>query len=483
VTDKSEIDQSIGKQMKAIPTTIKNKTLVEQRRRQIVLAAIKLFSEKGFHKTTLRELAEEAQLSYGNIYDYVGSKEDIFSLIHDYAAKSAIQAIRSSIENVTDPVEKLRRIIRTEFSLMDSLSDAILLIYQDSHILSKPYLHKLLSLEREHLNLIEQTIEECLLTGRLKKCNVRLTANLIKSMIDSWVIKRWDLRGFADRLETEHSILELIFNGIDSRSAVSKHTENSTPRCNPDPRNALYGQSAFIINARTPIGTALCHFLSNAGVRLAVYVDSTVPVRENPVACTASPQPVRTFSAAEYGLMDAALYKAVERQMGRIDICLHEIGVGTVTLGGADARLGADRLAANLRSAEDIAACLQARTGSNQPKRVVYIAPWGWDQFLGPIVHATVQGGVLALTRSLARQTASRGMTVNCVLPGYIGTARPSRLQKQFKDKIKEVTPAGCLGEIRDVVEAVHFLINDSSKYITGQAFKLDGGGAHPPNV
>ena len=61
-----------------IPTTVKNKDLVEKRRRQIVLAAIKLFSKKGFHKTTLKELAEEAGLSHGNVYDYVGSKEDIF---------------------------------------------------------------------------------------------------------------------------------------------------------------------------------------------------------------------------------------------------------------------------------------------------------------------------------------------------------------------------------------------------------------------
>jgi len=68
--------------MRQIPTTIKNQKLVEKRREQILLAAIRLFSRKGFHKTNLRELAEEAGLSAGNIYDYVSSKEDIFYLIH-----------------------------------------------------------------------------------------------------------------------------------------------------------------------------------------------------------------------------------------------------------------------------------------------------------------------------------------------------------------------------------------------------------------
>jgi len=64
--------------MYKIPTTIKSKELVEKRREQIVLAAIKLFAKKGFHKATLRELSDEAGISHGNIYDYVGTKEDIF---------------------------------------------------------------------------------------------------------------------------------------------------------------------------------------------------------------------------------------------------------------------------------------------------------------------------------------------------------------------------------------------------------------------
>jgi len=55
--------------MTIIPTTIKSKKLVEKRREQIALAAINLFSKKGFHKSTLRELSEEAGISHGNIYD------------------------------------------------------------------------------------------------------------------------------------------------------------------------------------------------------------------------------------------------------------------------------------------------------------------------------------------------------------------------------------------------------------------------------
>jgi 3-oxoacyl-[acyl-carrier protein] reductase len=467
--------------MRIIPTTVKNKGLVERRRKQIVLAAVKLFSAKGFHKTTLRELADEAGLSYGNIYDYVGSKEDIFSLIHDYAANLAIRVLKSNIENVTHPAEKLRRIIRTEFNLMDNLSDAILLIYQDTHILSKACLHKLLSLEREHLSLIEQTIEECIQAGLLTKCNVRLTANLIKSMIDSWVIKRWDLRGFADRLEAEKSILKLIFHGISSEQAPTESTPGSKRKSNSVAPIGLHGQTALIINSGTPIGTALCHSLSRAGVKLAVYATPEAVVRENSVVCTSASGPIKLYSAGHDGEMNLSLLKSIEKDMGSIDFYIHDVGLGTLKVAESKAKNKLNGLVANLRSAEEIASIYTSRTNNNQPKRIVYIAPWRWDRFQGHICYATVQGAIVGLTKSMAQHMANRGITVNCVVPGYISTARPSSLQKQFRDKIKATILLGYLGEIRDVVEAVYFLIGDSAKYMTGQVLKINGGGENRP--
>ena len=113
-----------------VPTTVKNKELVEKRRTQIVLAAVKLFAKKGFFKATLRELADEAGISQGNVYGYVGSKEDIFFLLHELAANLADKGLTRSVEDISDPLEKLRRMVRSEFNLMYEWSDAILVIYQ-----------------------------------------------------------------------------------------------------------------------------------------------------------------------------------------------------------------------------------------------------------------------------------------------------------------------------------------------------------------
>ena len=89
-----------------IPTTVKSKALVEKRRNEIIFAAIELFAKtkKGVSRLTLRELAKEAGISHGNIYDYVGTKEDILSLIHDFISGFFKEQIDRSTSGVNEPL-------------------------------------------------------------------------------------------------------------------------------------------------------------------------------------------------------------------------------------------------------------------------------------------------------------------------------------------------------------------------------------------
>ena len=462
--------------MKQIPTTIKNKDLVEKRRGQIVLAAIKLFSQKGFHKTTLRELADETGLSYGNIYDYIGSKEDIFSLIHDYAANLTMRALRESIKNVIDPIEKLRRIVRAEFNLMDQMADAILLIYQESHILSKPFLYKLLEKERQHVELIEQAIEESLKTGQLRDCNVRLTANFIKSMIDTWVIERWDLRGYVNRLEAERFILELILNGLLSERRTKTSSEDELQQRHGEIPIGLRGQTALIENSGTPIGTALCNSLLSCGVKLSLHSGPLNPSRENPIACDHDSENVRFYSSAEHGPLNAALFNKIEKKLGHLDIYIHDLGLGTLDIVSSKNPDAGCHLDTNLRAAEDIASQFQSDPKRKSPQRLLFIAPWSWDRYVDSIRFEIVKAGIIALTKTLANQVAGRGINVNCIVPGFIKTTRPSTLEKQVGDEVQGQIPSGAMGEIGDLVEAMLFLSGDNAKYITGQILNVSGG-------
>lgn len=465
----------ISKQMNRIPTTVKNKELVEKRRNQIVLAAIKLFSQKGYHKATLRELAEEAGLSYGNVYDYVGSKEDIFSLIHDYAANLTVQALQDSIANVTDPVEKLRRIVRAEFKLMDQFADAILLIYQESHILSKPFLYKLLQKERQHVELLEKAIEESIDKGQLRKCNIRLTANFIKSMIDAWVIKRWDLRGFVNRLEAEQSIMDLVFNGLLAEpGSGTGHNHKPQPSLYQS-SCSLRGHTALLVNTGTPIGTEICNSLQSCGVKIAIHCEPYTPTRENPVGCELGSE-VTFYSTSDYGSMNAELYRQIERDLGQVDIFIHDLGSGVLDLNVSTGGDAGRRLDANLRVAEEIAAVFQKDTSRKTPHRIIFIAPWGWDRYLDEIHFEIAKAGATALTHSLAKRVSKRGMNVNCVVPGFIKSTRPSNLEKQLGAEVQKMIPSGFMGDISDVVETIFYLSGDAAKYVTGQILNVSGG-------
>jgi 3-oxoacyl-[acyl-carrier protein] reductase len=197
-----------------IPTTIKNEARVQRRREQIVLAAIRVFSEKGYHEATLRDLSKETGISHGNIYDYVASKEDIFFLIHQYIADLIDSELTEVTKEIDDPVEKLYEMVRCEFRFIYKWEDAILLLYQEGHVLRGEYLHNLLKRERDHYAKYETVLEECIERQMLPACNVRVIATFIKIMIDSLALKRWDLKKHASYSEVEKCLLDFVFNRL-----------------------------------------------------------------------------------------------------------------------------------------------------------------------------------------------------------------------------------------------------------------------------
>jgi len=198
------------------------------------------------------------------VYDYIGTKEDIFYLLHEYIDRLAIDALRRSVKNIDDPLERLRRMVRTEFNLMYEWADAILLIYQEGHILNKALLKKLLQREATHMRLYEAALEEAIQRKQLRECNVRAVSHLIKSMVDTWVLKRWDLRDKLTQLEMERSILDLVFYGlIDKRTSESRFLKDV---------EYLEGKVILIINSGTVLGNSLSSFLLAKNARLAMHV-------------------------------------------------------------------------------------------------------------------------------------------------------------------------------------------------------------------
>ena len=156
-----------------VPTTVKNNELVRKTKGpDRSRGSEALSARKGFYKTTIKELADEAGISHGNIYDYVGSKEDILFLIHEFMCELEEASLSRSLTSAGDPLERLRRMIRSQFNVMYEWADTIKLIYRDSHILKKSLLKKLLQTERGHLSIIENVIKDGIENEKFRSMNV-----------------------------------------------------------------------------------------------------------------------------------------------------------------------------------------------------------------------------------------------------------------------------------------------------------------------
>jgi 3-oxoacyl-[acyl-carrier protein] reductase len=94
----------------------------------------------------------------------------------------------------------------------------------------------------------------------------------------------------------------------------------------------------------------------------------------------------------------------------------------------------------------------------------------------GQTSYAAAKAGVFGFTKSLAREVASRNITVNAVAPGYISTEMTAGLPEEATETLQQQIPLGRIGEASDVAGVVRFLLSEDSAYVTGQVLSVDGG-------
>jgi len=94
----------------------------------------------------------------------------------------------------------------------------------------------------------------------------------------------------------------------------------------------------------------------------------------------------------------------------------------------------------------------------------------------GQVNYAASKAGLIGLTKSTARELASRGITANCIAPGYVATDMTKELGDEVQQSLNEKIPLGRMGQVEDIAYAVAFLASDEAEYITGQTLAVDGG-------
>ncbi|MFA9452520.1 MAG: TetR/AcrR family transcriptional regulator [Candidatus Aminicenantaceae bacterium] len=179
-----------------IPSQVKDPDLISRRRRQIVDAAVRLFIEKGFHKTTTREIARESGISTGLLYEYVSTKEDVLYLVCDAIHAEVEAAVAEAVQRVSGGRNVLAAMIREYFLVCDRMSDHILLVYQETKALPEQWRNRVLENEVKLTNIFVSTLEQLARSGdlpRLPHRSLELIAHNITVLGHMWTFRRWFL--------------------------------------------------------------------------------------------------------------------------------------------------------------------------------------------------------------------------------------------------------------------------------------------------
>lgn len=197
-----------------VTARVKDKQLVSEKRRQIIDGAIKVFKEKGYHKATIREIAEEAKISPGSIYDYFNSKDDILYLFFENYVRTFFEKLEHLNLHSDDPAERLEIAYRAVLEALLELQDQVLLAYTQARYVKKSYLKDILKKESEIVMYFQKIIEE-MGEGLF---DPHLEANFLVFSGVFGVLRRWALKErYLDR-EIIEFLVQSQVNGIVQRS-------------------------------------------------------------------------------------------------------------------------------------------------------------------------------------------------------------------------------------------------------------------------
>lgn len=211
--DRESEGEGVSNKSKPIPSLVKDPELVRLRRDQIIRAAATLFVQKGFHKTTTREIARESGLGIGTLYEYIQSKEDVLYLVCDFIHSDLEQRLIDELTHEQTGRDALINAIRAFFRVMDSEQDHVLLIYQELKSLPSEMLRYVLTKEEQISQHFVEILERGIQDGSLQiePGSVKLMAHNIVVFGEMWSFRRWALaKNYTLEEYTDHQIALLL---------------------------------------------------------------------------------------------------------------------------------------------------------------------------------------------------------------------------------------------------------------------------------
>ena len=239
-------------------------------------------------------------------------------------------------------------------------------------------------------------------------------------------------------------------------------------------------QTAVVTGGSRGIGRAICVKLASLGANLVInYAGNTEKAEETKALCQELGVQVVLVpgNVADPAVCQTLIDTAVNT-FGKGDILVNNAGITRDNLMMRMSEEEFDQvIAVNLKGAWNCMKQVSRLMMKQRSGRIINLSSVvGLTGNAGQVNYAASKAGVIGMTKSLAKELGSRGVTVNAVAPGFIDTDMTGVLSEDMKETIQKTIPVGRFGTPEDIANAVAFLAGSGSAYITGQVLQVDGG-------
>jgi 3-oxoacyl-[acyl-carrier protein] reductase len=239
----------------------------------------------------------------------------------------------------------------------------------------------------------------------------------------------------------------------------------------------LEGMTALVTGASGGIGSAIAAALAEHGARVALSGTREGALREVQ-GQIGGEHPILACNLSDSAAVDALVPQAVEVLGGKLDILVNNAGVTRDNLAmRMKDEEWADVIRVNLEAAFRLMrAAMKPMMRAKHGRIISITSVVGATGNPGQANYAASKAGLVGMSKALAQEVASRGITVNCIAPGFIRSAMTDALPEAQKGALLGRIPVGKLGEGNDVAAAAVYLASREAAYVTGQTMHVNGG-------
>jgi len=243
----------------------------------------------------------------------------------------------------------------------------------------------------------------------------------------------------------------------------------------------LSGKVALITGSARGIGKAIAQELANHGANIVINdilakneIDKTLEeIKKNGNIAVGIKADITVFDEV------SEMVKEIINKFGKIDILVNNAGITRDSLlirmkeEDWDAVIRIN-LKGTFNCSKSVAKYMMRQKSTDKIVNISSVI--GLIGNIGQVNYAASKAGVIGLTKSMAKELASRNINVNAVAPGFIETDMTKKLTEKARQDLQQHIPLNRLGTVKDIAQVVYFLVSDSANYITGQVINVDGG-------